>query len=91
MLTTVIIAGLAGAATPLVEPHVARILGDQLGEDMIPDRAGINVASFGVMMLAASVLLALADSDGGHFWLILGGLAGYFQEPLRKMITRRMG
>lgn len=88
MIMTLIFGAVAGAATPYLQPHVAR-----LGKSILPGLEGesLAVASFAIALLLALVLLTVGASGGSAFWLLIGGLLGYFQAELRDAIKQRVG
>lgn len=89
MLFTLIIAIAAGALVPYLEPHVRDAMGRFWDEDQMPDAGGVRMASFGLALLAAAILLSLAGTDGAPVLLVLGGLIGAFQAEIRAAIQAR--
>jgi len=78
MLFNLIIGALAG--------YVSRIAEDPLGK-LIPskiemDGADRRVLAFIILLLAASVLIGLAGTDGKPFVLLIGGAIGIFSNFL---------
>ena len=74
MLFNLIIGALAG--------YVARFVEEPLGK-LIPskyemDKHDLRVLSFIVLLLAASVLIGIAGTDGKPFALLVGGAIGIF-------------
>ncbi|MBT0956360.1 hypothetical protein IV417_03085 [Alphaproteobacteria bacterium KMM 3653] len=80
MLLSFIIAALAGALTPVVEPHLGKLLAKAL-EGVLPEGEGLEprelrVIAFALMLILASVVLALLGVDSSLFWAALGGGLG---------------
>ena len=90
MLFTLIVAGVAGAATPYVQDYVTEALFRVFGEARMPDAGGRRVAAFAAMMLAAAVLLSLVADDVSPVLLIIGGTIGAFQKELRAALGDRL-
>ena len=81
MLFNLIIGALAG--------YVARFVEEPLGK-LIPskyemDKHDLRVLSFIVLLLAASVLIGIAGTDGKPFALLVGGAIGIFFNFLLKV------
>ncbi|RBI83384.1 hypothetical protein DRV85_16385 [Rhodosalinus halophilus] len=91
MLFTLIVAGVAGAATPYVQDQVTEALYRVLGEERMPDAGGRRVAAFATMLLAAAILLVLVSDDVSPVLLVIGGTIGAFQKEIRAAISDRMG
>ena len=91
MLLTLIVAGLAGAATPHVQDRVTEALLSLLGEERMPDAGGRRVAAFATMLLAAAVLLVLVSDEVSPVLLVIGGTIGAFQKEIRAALSDRMG
>lgn len=67
----------AGFVTPQLDSPVAGPLARILGKYMTIEAAETRLLSFMVAMLAAGVVAVLLDS-GSTFWVMIGGVIGYF-------------
>lgn len=91
MLFTLIVAGVAGAATPWIEGQVAEALRRMLGPARMPDAAGQRVAAFAAALFCASVFLVLVMDEVSPVLVILGGTLGAFQVEIRGALADRRG
>ncbi len=89
MLFTLIVAIAAGAMVPYLEPRIRELMGRVFDEAQMPDAAGVRMATFGVALLAAAILLSLAGTDDAPVLMVLGGLVGAFQAEIRAAIQAR--
>lgn len=67
----------AGFVTPQLDAPVAGPLSGLVGKYMTLEVAETRLLSFMVAMLIAGIVSVLLDS-GSTFWVILGGMIGYF-------------
>ncbi len=76
-----LVAVAAGFVTPSLDAPVTRPLARAVSGFLQVEVAETRLASFMVAMLAAGVLANLLHS-GSTFWVILGGVIGYFLTRL---------
>lgn len=76
-----LVAILAGALTPRLDAPVTRPLCRRIADYVEVQPAETRLVSFMVAMLGAGVLANLLHS-GSTFWVILGGVLGYFLTRL---------
>jgi len=72
-----VVALLAGFLTPHIEVPLVRPLVRKIAPHLRIEETEVRMVSFAVMMLVAGLIAALLRS-GGAFWVILGGVLGYF-------------
>ena len=72
-----LLAIVAGFLTPYAETPLGRPAAGLLGEYMRLEDGELRLLTFMIMMLLAGVASALFVS-GSTFWVILGGIIGYF-------------
>ncbi len=89
MLFTLIIAALAGAATPYAQTQITETALRLFGQENMPDSAGQQVLGFAVMLLAAAVLLKLSGEGSSVVLLVIGGILGRFHREIRAAMLNR--
>jgi len=87
-----VVAMIAGFVTPHVEVPLIRPLVRKLQSHVRIDEAEVRMVSFALMMLIAGLIAALLHS-GSAFWVILGGVLGYFAlrlvEAVQQLLEQR--
>jgi hypothetical protein len=87
-----IIAVVAGFLTPYAEAPLARPVARFLGDRIKVEDSEMRALAFMIVMLGAGIGAAVLQS-GMTFWVILGGMIGYFGTrivaALREMIEAR--
>ena len=78
---TFIIAGIAGLATPYVEPQIKTALDSLTLDDLNIAEGEFRAFSFAIMMLAAAVVAAIGGG-GSAIGLAAGGLLGLFGKRI---------
>lgn len=81
MLVAFILGIAAGWAALSVEPRVAGMTREHLGETLLPEE--VRALSYGVLLVAAALLLALLG-EGHPLSLALGGVLGLMGPRLRR-------
>ena len=76
-----IIAIVAGFLTPYIEEPVSKPVAKYLEGKISLEPGELRVLSFTIVMLAAGIGAELLHS-GSAFWVILGGVLGYFGTRL---------
>ena len=89
MLLTLIISALAGAAVPMIAPKVADFLATSLSEDQMPPPQALGILNFSLVLLAASILLAVSGAEPSPILVLVGGVIGFFWKELREMLLNR--
>jgi len=79
----------AGFVTPQLDAPVARPLGKLLGKYFTLEATETRLLSFMVAMLIAGVVSVLLAS-GSTFWVIFGGIIGYFATRIITAIRDAM-
>lgn len=83
---------IAGFVTPHIEVPLVRPLVRKIAPHMRIEEAEVRMVSFAVMMLIAGLIAALLHSASA-FWVILGGVLGYFAlrlvEAARQTLEQR--
>ena len=83
---------IAGFVTPHIEVPLIRPLVRRIAPHLRIEEAEVRRVSFALRMLIAGLIAALLDS-GTAFWVILGGVIGYFAlrlvEAARQLLDQR--
>ncbi|MEC7670382.1 MAG: hypothetical protein VXZ18_18900 [Pseudomonadota bacterium] len=89
MLLTIVLSVLAGAAVVPVQPRVTEFLHRYLDEERLPDEAGRRLIPFCVTMGLAALILSFLTMPTPMILMLICGLIGYFQAPIRDALVSR--
>jgi hypothetical protein len=76
-----IAAVVAGVLTPYLQDPLARPLAEALSPRIVLEPGEVRLLAFMIAMLIAGIVANLLHS-GSTFWVILGGVLGYFGPRL---------
>ncbi|MBF9032285.1 hypothetical protein HKCCE3408_17945 [Rhodobacterales bacterium HKCCE3408] len=82
---------LAGWLTPKAEPHIKDALVKIAQRDLPFGETEYDVLSLLVMLILASLLVAIVGGDSMAFLLLIGAFAGLFGKQIVGLITLQSG
>jgi hypothetical protein len=87
MLLNLILGAIAGFLTPIAEPHLKKIIAQMVPGKLPVGHSEFDMLTLIILLMAATVLIALLGGDSAAFVLLLGALLGLFGKQVYKGVT----